>query len=84
VNGVGPHLVGVVGREIAGLGSYSYSDALASKDWVWNLENLMAWLENPGEFAAGNKMGYALRDAQQRIDVITYLNEADGSPEPLQ
>jgi cytochrome c2 len=29
-------------------------------------------------------MGYALRDAQQRIDVITYLNEADGSPEPLQ
>ena len=84
VNGVGPHLVGVVGREIASVGSYNYSDALASKDEVWNLENLMAWLDNPGEFAAGNKMGYALRDAQQRIDVITYLNEADGSPEPLQ
>jgi cytochrome c2 len=25
-----------------------------------------------------------LKKAQDRIDVITFLNEADGSPEPLQ
>ncbi|MGF1501826.1 MAG: c-type cytochrome [Paracoccaceae bacterium] len=82
-NGVGPHLYGVIGREIAGLEDYSYSDALAAKSGVWNLDNLMVWLENPANFAAGNKMGYQLQDPQARVDVITYLNEADGSPEPL-
>jgi len=84
VNGVGPHLYNVVGREIASVEDYSYSDALSAKEGDWTLDNLMAWLGNPGEFAPGNKMGYALRDEQDRINVITYLNEADGSPEPLE
>jgi cytochrome c2 len=84
VNGVGPHLHDVIGREIAGVDGYSYSDALASIDGVWDLETMMNWLEKPGEFAPGNKMGFALRDAQDRVNVITYLNEVDGSPEPLQ
>lgn len=83
-NGVGPHLHDVIGREIAGVDGYSYSDALASIDGVWDLETMMTWLEKPGEFAPGNKMGFALRDAQDRVNVITYLNEVDGSPAPLQ
>ena len=84
VNGVGPHLHDVVGREIAGVEGYSYSDALASKEGKWTLDNLMKWLENPNKFASGNKMMMNYPDPQDRINVITYLNEADGSPEPLQ
>ena len=83
-NGVGPHLYNVVGREIAAVEDYSYSDALAGKDGVWDLDNLMVWLEDPNKFAAGNKMMMGYPDPQDRINVITYLNEVDGSPEALQ
>ena len=83
-NGVGPHLHGVVGREIASVEDYSYSDALAGKDGVWDLETLMKWLEAPNKFASGNKMMMGYPDPQDRINVITYLNEVDGSPEALQ
>jgi len=83
-NGVGPHLHGVVGRDIAGVEGYRYSDALSGVDGVWTLDNLMEWLKAPNSFAPGNKMAMAFPDPQDRINVITYLNEADGSPEPLQ
>ena len=43
------------------------------------------YLENPRGVVPGTKMTYpGLKDAQARVNVITYLNEADGSPEPLQ
>jgi len=83
-NGVGPHLHGVVGRDIAGVEGYRYSDALSGVDGVWTLDSLMEWLKAPNSFAPGNKMAMAFPDPQDRINVITYLNEADGSPEPLQ
>lgn len=82
-NGVGPHLWGLIGREIASVDGYSYSDALAGKDGVWGLDNLMEWLGAPKDWAPGTKMNYALRKEDERINVIVYLNEVDGSPEPL-
>ena len=84
MNGVGPHLYGVVGREIAGVEGYSYSDALKAKQGSWDLAALMDWLKAPNTFAPGNKMAMALPDEQDRINVIAYLNQADGNPEPLQ
>ena len=84
-NGVGPHLFGVVGREIGTVDGYSYSDALASKDGAWTAENLSAFLKNPKDWAPGTKMAFAgLRKEEDRAAVIVYLNEADGSPEPLE
>jgi cytochrome c2 len=84
-NAVGPHLWGVVGREIASVDSFAYSDALKSKEGVWDLETLFAYLEAPMEWAPGTKMVYpGLKDPQDRVDVIAYLNEADGSPVEFQ
>ncbi len=82
-NGVGPHLYGVVGREIAGVGDYNYSDALAGKEGEWTLDKLMAWLEAPTDWAPGTKMNYRLRKEMDRVNVIVYLNELDGSPVAL-
>jgi len=81
-NGVGPHLWGVVGREIAGVGGYSYSDALSAKEGAWDLETLSAWLADPNGWAPGNKMGNAaaVTDPEDRVNLIAWLNEADGSP----
>lgn len=80
-NGVGPHLWGVVGRPIASVDGYRYSDALPA-DEAWTADNLNAFLEKPRDWAPGTKMSYAgLRKAEDRAAVIKYLNEADGTPE---
>ncbi|MEQ8902118.1 MAG: cytochrome c family protein [Roseovarius sp.] len=73
-NGVGPHLYGVVDREIAGVDGFNYSDALKGIDGAWTLDQLSAWIENPREFAPGNRMGFAgLKDEQDRADLMAYL-----------
>jgi cytochrome c2 len=76
-NGVGPHLVGVVGRDIASVDGFNYSDALTGLDGAWTLDKLSAWIENPREFAPGNRMGYqGLSDEQDRADLMAYLESA--------
>ena len=80
-NGVGPHLWGVVGRDIGSVGEYAYGDFLASAEGDWELENLSAFLENPKGWAPGTKMSFAgLKKPEDRVNLIAWLNEADGSP----
>lgn len=75
---VGPSLAGVFGRE-AGIveGFGRYSDAMKNADVVWNEENLDAYLKDPKSFIPGNKMVFpGLRKAEDRADVIAYLEQA--------
>lgn len=83
-DGVGPNLWGVVGRSIGGVESYgSYSGALPAGE-SWTAENLYAFLEAPKKWAKGTSMGFnGLKKSADRANLIAYLNEADGSPEPL-
>ncbi|MEO1603447.1 MAG: hypothetical protein AAFU49_23905, partial [Pseudomonadota bacterium] len=72
------------GRDIGSAEGYRYSKALAGMDGAWTLSGLDGFLTNPRKWAPGTKMVYqGLRDPQDRIDVITYLNEADGTPSDL-
>ena len=85
VNGVGPHLWGIVGRDIASVSGYGYSDALAAKEGGWTLQELSAFLEKPSSYAKGTKMSFGgLKKPEDRVNVIVYMNEADGTPEPLE
>ena len=80
-NGVGPALWGIVGRDVASVAGYSYSDAVTAIDGNWDLEELSAFLESPKAYAPGTKMGFAgLKNIQDRVDLIVYLNQADGTP----
>jgi cytochrome c2 len=73
-NRVGPHLMGVVGREVATIEGFKYSDALTGLGGEWTLDRLDAWLEKPRDFAPGNKMTFSgLRKEEQRASVIAYL-----------
>lgn len=84
VNATGPSLWGVVGRPIASMPGFKYSGALPAGE-NWTPEHLMAFLEKPKKFAPGTAMSFAgLKKPQDRADLIAYLNEADGSPEPLE
>ncbi|WP_375258635.1 c-type cytochrome [Citreimonas sp.] len=85
-NKVGPMLNGVVGREIAALEDFNYSDALIAlreEGKSWTPEELAAFLEKPRDYATGTKMAFpGLRKEEERNDVIAYLAtftaEADG------
>ena len=53
---------------------YSYSEALASSNFVWTPRALDAWLAQPYPFLPGNRMSYpGLPDGDDRKAVIAYL-----------
>jgi cytochrome c len=78
---VGPPLNGVVGRPWASWPGYSYSQGLKdgkAKGNVWTAEMLNKWLEAPSKLVPGTKMIFpGLKTADQRADVIAYLNQFD-------
>jgi cytochrome c len=83
-NGVGPFLWGVVGRPIGTAPGYNFSAEMADHGGNWSLDNLLGFLEAPKKWAPGTKMAFkGLPKIEDRINVIVYLNEADGSPAPL-
>jgi cytochrome c len=73
-NRVGPMHLGVFDRKASGVKNYRYSDALKKSKIVWNRDNLTAWLANPEMLIPGQRMGYAMDNAQDREDVVAYLS----------
>ena len=69
-----PPLRGVVGRQIASVATFDYSDGLLAKmALTWTEANLSAFLASPQEFAPGTEMKKSIPDAQSRADMIAYL-----------
>lgn len=78
-NGVGPHLDGVVDRDIGGVDGFAYSDALAGLEGGWTPEHLEAFLASPKGYAPGTKMSFAgLPKVEDRANVIAYLATLGG------
>lgn len=81
-NKVGPMLTGIVGRAVASVEGFSYSDVLmemGAEGKVWTEEELSAFLEKPRDYAKGTKMAFAgLRKEEERADVIAYLASFSG------
>jgi cytochrome c len=85
-NGIGPNLYDTVGEPIAeGHEGYAFSPALqAHKGAKWTADDLNKWLFSPKSFAPGTKMTFpGMRSAQDRADVITYLDSLSDQPKPL-
>ncbi len=78
-NAVGPHLDGVVGRDVASVEGFKYSGALSGKDGAWDANELYAFLENPKGYVAGTSMAFAgLSKSEDRANVIAYLASTGG------
>jgi cytochrome c len=71
-----PPLKGVVGRKIASIAGFEYSDALKSKSGVWTEANLDVFLANPQSFAPGTTMFGGAPDPADRKAIIGYLKAA--------
>lgn len=78
VDGTGPSLYGVVGRDIGSEPNHSYSDTLTSLEGSWTPEALNGFLENPRAYAPGTAMSYAgMRDVEDRAAMVAYLDSLD-------
>ncbi len=87
-NMTGPALHGVVGRDVAGVGSYGgYSSAMvayAEGGEAWGYENLNAYLESPSGYISGTAMSFAgLRDAEDRANIIAYMASLSPNAPPM-
>ena len=73
-NATGPHLNGVVGRAVASVDGFAYSDAVKKLGGDWTPDRLDSWLTDPKAYAPGTKMGFAgLPKVEDRANVIAYL-----------
>ncbi|MGR3314718.1 MAG: c-type cytochrome [Roseovarius indicus] len=73
-NRVGPHLVGLVGRDVASVEGFRYSSALEEFGGQWTEDRLNQWLENSNDLVPGNKMSFAgLKSEDDRAAVVAYI-----------
>ena len=78
-NGTGPHLDGVVGRDIGSVAGYAYSGILEELPGNWDANELNHFLESPKGFAPGTKMTFnGLRKVEDRAELVAYLQSIGG------
>jgi cytochrome c len=81
---IGPPLYGVVGRPIASIPGFAYSDSLKSVGGNWTYEALNVMVSNPKKEASGTKMTFpGEKDPQRRADILAYLQTLSDSPVPF-
>lgn len=84
-NKVGPHLWGVMGRKVAAVTDFSYSDSMkshADRSWTWDEMNHFQFA--PRKWVPGTIMAYAgTPKDSERANLIVYLNQQSDSPLPL-
>lgn len=70
----GPHLHQLIGRKLAGLDDYLYTDAVKLIDLVWTEEVLDEWLAKPQQLVPEMCLPFTgMRSAEARQALIAYL-----------
>lgn len=73
-NGVGPHLIGVFGREAGSVEGFKYSKAMAGSGVTWDVETLTGFLTKPKKYMKGTKMAFnGLKKPADIENVLAYL-----------
>jgi cytochrome c len=76
-NKIGPHLVGVMGRQAGAVEGFKYSDPMKNSGITWDDATLGQYLRDPKGYIPGNKMAFVgLKKDDEVADVIAYLKQA--------
>lgn len=76
-NRLGPHLIGIVGREAGSVDGFKYSKAMQESGITWDETTIDEYLADPKGYVPKNKMAFVgLKDEADRANVIAYLKEA--------
>ena len=76
-NKTGPHLKGIIGRPVASVAGFKYSNQMleyAKTAGTWDEAKIDAYLANPKAIVPGGKMALAPQKKEdEREDIIAYL-----------
>ena len=72
----GPRLQGVYGRISGAVAGFVYSPALKNAHIVWDSTSLERWLTDPDTAVPGNNMEFPVVKAQDRSDLISFLQKS--------
>jgi len=76
-NKVGPYLKGVIGRNVASIEGYKYSEAMLEFSKThpqWTDELFLQYIENPKAMVPKTKMVFpGLKKEEDRADLLAYL-----------
>jgi cytochrome c len=76
LDATGPTLRGVVGRTVATVEGFRYSNAMKRASFVWTTETLRAYLRDPQAVVKGNRMPFpGLPSEADVLDVVAYLEQ---------
>lgn len=74
--GVGPNLSGVIGRNVAGVAGYDYSDAMkASSSAVWTEDRLKNYLMGPLQMYPEGRMVITPLTPEEADAVIAFIKD---------
>jgi cytochrome c len=72
--GLGPGLLGIVGRQAGSMPGFRYSRAMKTSNVVWDEKSLDAFIAAPQKAVPGNVMPFSgVQDQAERTDLIAYL-----------
>ena len=78
---VGPPLYGVVGRPVASVPGFGYSDDIKKMGGNWTYESIFGFVKAPKAMIAGTKMSYPGEpDSHKRADILAYLQTLSDAP----
>lgn len=72
-NGVGSHLVRIIGRQTGSVEGYSGSAALASQNFLWTPLKLLDCLVNPARFSPGSSMADVNTPEAEAQAIVNFL-----------
>ena len=76
-NRVGPHLVGLFGRQAGSVEGFKYSDAMKGSGVTWSEETISEYIADPRGYIKGNRMAFVgLKDQEDIANLVAYLKEA--------
>jgi cytochrome c len=81
---IGPDLFDVVGRKIASVQGFNYSDSLKGISGDWSYEQLNKWISDPKAMASDTKMTFpGEKDPKKRADILAFLQTLSDKPVPF-
>jgi cytochrome c len=81
---VGPPLYGVVGRPVASVPGFAYSDVLKSMGGDWTYDKIFAFIKSPKTMEPGTKMTFpGESEEHKRADILAYLQTLSDNPVPF-
>lgn len=75
-NAIGPNLTCVIGRKVASVDGFNYSEGLKKSGFeTWDDEHFLQWVENNKKMVPGTKMIFpaGVKDPTDRTNLLAYI-----------